>query len=175
MKDSFLEHDAASILNIPLNLVSSLDEVICHLDSKGIFSVKSAYRLGIQLQEASEASVSNIQQKEGYWKNFWKAKIPTKILICGRRLYNDILPTRVNLINRGMDINPTCVLCRKKPESATPSGNAATLDRYGTPIFHTLMLVFWMTGEDGILRIFVTTSGEKIEKEAGRPKTSHEA
>ncbi|MDV3146739.1 MAG: hypothetical protein Q8754_02820 [Sweet potato little leaf phytoplasma] len=52
--------------------MSSSDEVIWHLDSRGIFSVKNAYRLGMQLQDAPEASVSNVQQRESLWKKFWK-------------------------------------------------------------------------------------------------------
>lgn len=89
---SFLESDAKAILNIPISPLVKDDEIIWDLDPRGVFSVKSAYRLGTQLQFAGAASTSNINYQEDLWKNFWKIRIPSKIKICGWRIYNDILP-----------------------------------------------------------------------------------
>lgn len=58
VKDLFLESDANAILNIPLSPMNKEDIIIWHYDSKGFFSVKSAYRLGVQRQQSTEASAS---------------------------------------------------------------------------------------------------------------------
>lgn len=118
VRESFLEEEAERILNIPINPRLKEDEVIWNLDQKGKFSVKSAYRLGRSLQQALEASSSCSSLQERQWKSFWKAKIPSKIKHYGWKLYHNILPTLSNLINKGMDINFLCLMCRSKPETA---------------------------------------------------------
>lgn len=89
VKTSFLESDVKEILNIPISPLVKDDEIIWDIDPKKVFQVKSAYRLGIQLQTSLEASASNSYFKESLWKSFWKAQIPTKIKICGWKIYND--------------------------------------------------------------------------------------
>lgn len=89
------------------------------LDPKGFFSVKWAYRLGVQLQSSNEASVSNYQRQEHLWKRFWKANVPPKIKIYGWRIHNDILPTLSNLLKRRMNVNPFCFHCRNRIETTS--------------------------------------------------------
>jgi hypothetical protein len=49
VKDTFWEEDAKIILSIPL-FEDMEDYVAWHPDSKGLFSVKSAYALGIRIR-----------------------------------------------------------------------------------------------------------------------------
>jgi hypothetical protein len=51
IRDNFTAEDTRDILSIPLCLDME-DYVAWHLDSKGIFSVKSAYRLGVSIRDA---------------------------------------------------------------------------------------------------------------------------
>lgn len=83
IRTNFMEEDAEIILNIPINSSPREDTVIWQKDSKGLFSVRSAYRLGIHLSRQNEASASSYQEMESKWNFFWKTKLPPKIKICG--------------------------------------------------------------------------------------------
>lgn len=58
IKREFLPLDEEDILAIPLSQTAGKDEIIWDTDSKGIFSVKSAYQLAVNSQRAKEASGS---------------------------------------------------------------------------------------------------------------------
>ena len=59
-------------MSIPLPISPKSDKLIWTLDSKGLFSVKSAYRISVD-QEA------NPSQAEVPWKKLWKARLPERI------------------------------------------------------------------------------------------------
>lgn len=117
--DSFLEADATTILNIPTSPNMGDDEIIWNYDPRSQFSVKSTYRLGCQINQNSQASPSNHKSQEVFWKSFWKTNLPSKVKICGWKVYNNILPTLDNLTKWGMDVNPICYLCRERPKTTT--------------------------------------------------------
>lgn len=83
----------------------------------GTMILKASYRLGLKSLNVNEASTSGYDIMERFWKKFWKMDVPLKIKVFDWELYHDILPTRVNLINRGMDIYQNCPLCRSRPET----------------------------------------------------------
>lgn len=114
-----MESNAKAILNIPLSPLNKEDSIIWHHDTKGFFSVKSAYRLGIQVQASNEASISHNGKMEALWDIYWKTPVPPKIRVCRWTIFHDILPTRTNLIKRGMEVNPLCILCKTKLETIT--------------------------------------------------------
>lgn len=117
-----------------------------HPDPKGFFSVKSAYILGRYLLEAGETSPSSRHHQEILWKYFWNTKIPSKIKHFGCKLYNNVFPTLVNLINPGIDINPTCFFCRDKMDTTEHLFGTASIRR-GSGQFTFLLLIYsvWMT------------------------------
>lgn len=51
--------DAEDILNIPIGDKNSRDEIIWHPDKKGLFSIKSAYHLAIEINSHKQASQSD--------------------------------------------------------------------------------------------------------------------
>lgn len=106
----FINQDANLIINIPLNPQQREDVIIWQYDLKGLFSVKSAYRLGMHSQGQTTASVSNSSQQ---------VSLPNKIKICGWKIYKDILPTKDNLYKRGIDLNTVCSLCRDRRETTS--------------------------------------------------------
>lgn len=110
--------DAEDILAIPLGRNGEKDEIIWNLDSKGIFSVKNAYQFAQTLQGAADASGSS-DKANGRWENLWKLNILPRAKICLWRILNNFIPTKVNLIQRGMDPNPWCVFCRKVEETSS--------------------------------------------------------
>ncbi|XP_043809044.1 uncharacterized protein LOC122722412 [Manihot esculenta] len=105
----FNERDRSCILNIPLSLSSCSDTWCWKFESKGHYSVKSAYRFlvdGFQHREGSEI-----------WKRFWKAKVPPKVLnFCWRALVN-VVPCLSSLQSKRVPVDPSCPLCHVAPEN----------------------------------------------------------
>lgn len=119
IKEHFSWEDAIEILNIPLGVKSTKDEIVWSPDKKGKFTVRSAYHLAISWLSKEDASVSDPNRFKSVWKNLWKINSLPRAKICLWKVLLDILPTAPNLQKNGVDINPTCVLCRTKKESTS--------------------------------------------------------
>ena len=84
----------------------------------GRFSVKSAYKVAVQLQrgdEWTENSGGNVGKNVR--AALWKLQIPNKIKVFGWRACNKILPTRLNLAKRRVITDSMCLNCTRFPES----------------------------------------------------------
>jgi hypothetical protein len=62
-------------------MISGKDYVAWHYEKSGMFSVRSAYRLALDLQDATNGEgMSNRPAGErDLWKLIWRAKVPPKI------------------------------------------------------------------------------------------------
>lgn len=69
------------------------------------------------LNSSGKASTSDDAQTRRFWKEFWKTKAVPKEKICARRSILNILPTHVNIVNKDIDTNHLCFLCRGKVET----------------------------------------------------------
>lgn len=109
--DIFSPSLAHAIPSIPLPLRPRPDKLIWISESKGCFSVKSAYKelmLNLPVQAPSDVN----------WAKFWKIRVPERLKMFLWRVAVNALPTRENLMCR-MDISePCCVLCNHEVESA---------------------------------------------------------
>jgi hypothetical protein len=83
----FLPMDPNAILNIPLCTRRQLDFWAWNYDSKGIFSVRSAYRMIINTKinrenyyEGNPGSSNSDSVMKG-WCSLWKTKVPSKIRV----------------------------------------------------------------------------------------------
>lgn len=76
---------------ILISVVNSRDIWVWHYDKKGIYNVKSGYKLYMNLKINSSASNSTGGQK--IWKQMWKLNIPKKIKHFIWRAIHNILPT----------------------------------------------------------------------------------
>lgn len=116
IKQIFTPSDVDDILAIPLGLPEEKDKIIWNVDSKGLFSMKSAYHMASNLQQTKEASASGNGNTKGPWQNIWKLNIIPKAKIGLWKISKNLVPTKENLIAKGLDINPICDLCRKSRE-----------------------------------------------------------
>lgn len=64
-------------------------------------------------------SSSNCSSSKEFWKKLWDINIRPRAKICVWRVLNDLIPTKSNLIKRGMSVDPICVFCRCKEESSS--------------------------------------------------------
>lgn len=112
----FSPQDAEDILNMPTGEIKLKDEIIWHPDKKGNFSVKSAYHLALERNSSNEASQSDISKSTRLWKSLWSLKVAPKTKICTWKIIKDIIPNKANILEKGVDVNPLCILCQKNWE-----------------------------------------------------------
>ncbi|KAL5576300.1 hypothetical protein UlMin_017999 [Ulmus minor] len=111
----FLNFEAKIILALPRPAVGCFsadkqDSYCWHYDAKGLYSVKSAYRLGMELACSLNPSSTN-PATGSWWNALWNAYIPPKVKVFWWRAIHDILPTTWNLRRHHIPAVASCVLC----------------------------------------------------------------
>ena len=68
------------VLNIRLSSMSGEDFIAWAHEKNGIFSMKGAYKLRVQLHESGkqEPTSSTLDRYSGLWKLIWNSKVPPK-------------------------------------------------------------------------------------------------
>ncbi|XP_030502811.1 uncharacterized protein LOC115717981 [Cannabis sativa] len=92
LHDLFVQRDINLIRCIPLSPFSVEDYWYWMLETRGDYSVKSAYRA---LQDSNGRW--NTQDNSGFWEMFWNLKLPPKMKIFLWRGLTNCLPTLVSL------------------------------------------------------------------------------
>ncbi|XP_019198916.1 PREDICTED: uncharacterized protein LOC109192676 [Ipomoea nil] len=103
LTDLFQPSDVANIQRIPVSPDYD-DTWYWHGDMRGIYFVKSGYRLIVGNYESNVGSFTK-------WLTLWKLKIPPKWRMFLWRAISDILPTTTNLLIKRVDANPQCAMC----------------------------------------------------------------
>ncbi|KAL5855883.1 hypothetical protein ACOSQ4_005685 [Xanthoceras sorbifolium] len=101
--------EAEIILGIPLSSRVDIDSLLWHFDRKGLFTVRSAYKLALILRVSNVPSCS--KGAPPWWKVLWSLKIPSKIKFFYWRACKNILPTKDSLFKRGIGVSGLCSLC----------------------------------------------------------------
>jgi hypothetical protein len=117
VRELFWPQDTNLILSIPV-VEDMEDEWAWHFEEKGQFTVKSAYRLQRQLEDiARNGQVGCQDTGKGFnWLPIWKLECPLKVKMLIWRISHDSLPHRINLVRRGMDLDPICPTCNRLNE-----------------------------------------------------------
>ena len=108
LTDIFNEKDRGLITQIPLSSRRDDDVWYWSADSKGLFTVRSCYKMLVYL---SEIPSSNI------WQRIWKLKVPAKVKHFIWRAGVNVLPTADNLRRRQVELASTCPICNAADES----------------------------------------------------------
>ena len=121
-KSIFLPFEADTILNIPISYNLLEDKFIWVGNRKGVFTVKSAYYVALNLVDYADKGESSFGDPwERLWKKIWHLNIPPKVKIFAWRACLDALPTMVNLKKRGIDENGLCPCCGSELEAISHS------------------------------------------------------
>lgn len=90
-------------------------QILCRINSvfsnNGEYQVHKAYVI-LSRKEACQAH-------SGWWRSFWKIKVPLKISNFVWKLLNNCLPTFLNLHIRGISTGNLCPTCNEEEESLT--------------------------------------------------------
>ncbi|KAE8788950.1 hypothetical protein D1007_36964 [Hordeum vulgare] len=114
---TFLPIDADVILNIPLRTRHYEDYWSWSQDKKGLFSVKSCYRMLITTKLRREAWLegnggpADVTRERKCWDELWRIQVPSKINISLWRLSQTSLPTADIRHHRNMAPSRACAIC----------------------------------------------------------------
>jgi ribonuclease HI len=106
--------DVEAILKIKLPSRRCDDFIAWHMEKNGIFSVRSAYNLALQLRHVDSIASTSSSSDEGerkLWQNVWSGQIPPKVKIFTWKLSQDTLPTRKNKHKRRLEDDSICNIC----------------------------------------------------------------
>jgi len=87
IREFFLPMDVSTILSIPLCTRRQPDFWSWHFDRKGLFTVKSAYRMMVTTKINREnyfegnAGSSNTESGSKGWCSLWKTAVPSKVRV----------------------------------------------------------------------------------------------
>lgn len=117
IEETFEESDAATILAIPLSDRFTLDRRVWAPDTKGSFTIKSAYQLAMDSQDLVSDFLSS-DQCISLWKKVWHAHIPASAKVCVWKAGTNILPTADRLLLKQVPmVNSMCCLCNSALEN----------------------------------------------------------
>jgi hypothetical protein len=120
VRSLFYEVDVDHILQIKLPKMIGEDYLASHYEKNDMFSVKSAYRLALDMQEKNggEGSSSKQPGERDLWNLIWKTKVQPKIRVFGWKLATNSLGVQSLRHRRKMDILPTCSICGTESEDS---------------------------------------------------------
>jgi hypothetical protein len=107
----FSPADTKRILDIPLIEQVTEDRLIWKVEKNGYYSVKSAYRLCVDV-----LTDSSHLRRGGYWQGIWRLKVPPKVRNLVWRICRDVVPTWRRLQNKGVQCPLSCVVCNGPEE-----------------------------------------------------------
>jgi hypothetical protein len=109
-RDNFWEADASVLLSLPPR-GDFEDWPAWHFDEKGQFSVKSAYRVYVNLGEKEQNTSNRNAGNAVQWKKVCKVPCQPKVKQFIWRVAHNSLPLRVNIKRRGIiDCDTVCLL-----------------------------------------------------------------
>lgn len=120
VRQTFNEEEAQVILQIPL-FEHHEDFVAWQFDNKGMFSVKSAYRIHVELQQRQSPrqrgeSSEGIEDDQMVWRQLWKIRCPGKVHYFLWRFAHNSHPMLRNVERIGVELDTTCIVCHRLQE-----------------------------------------------------------
>ena len=107
----FSEDLASKILNTPLFEQVQHDRMIWKAKKNGRYSMRSAYWFYV----TELVDLSHLYHL-GYWPGIWKLKSPPKVKNLIWQMCRGCLPTRVQLLDKGVQCPTQCVSCDSNHE-----------------------------------------------------------
>lgn len=114
VRDTLWPADANVVLSIPIR-DGFQDFWAWHPDPKGIFSVKSAYKLHRTLPEprGNASGIWDSENREIFrWNDIWQCPCPPNVRQFLWRIAHNSLPHRWSIARKGIDCDPLCPVCK---------------------------------------------------------------
>jgi hypothetical protein len=107
--------DATVILSTPIRPEFE-DYPAWFSDSRGVFTVKSAYKVYVKQRDAGLDTSSGGGEEKSFWKQLWDLPCLPKVKQFIWRLTHNSLPLRTKLAHRGIRCDTLCVCCKRVDE-----------------------------------------------------------
>ena len=118
IRATFLPFEADTILKIPLSHDLPEDKIIWLGNSRGVFTVKSAYHIAHNLMGFKMGEeCSNGDPCKPIWRKLWHLNLLAKIKIFTWRACANGLPTMEAIYNRRISQTKICLVCGNEAES----------------------------------------------------------
>jgi hypothetical protein len=114
----FLPKDAAAILSIPLSPFLPQDQLLWRCTKNGMFTVRSAYHLGMEMKTVQQPECSEKENMDEVWRTCRRLNIPNAMKMFLWRASHNLLPTKVNLFRQGICDSNLCPICKREEETA---------------------------------------------------------
>ncbi|KAL5568310.1 hypothetical protein UlMin_024885 [Ulmus minor] len=115
LEENFWPIDIAEITNITVPRNREADKLWWFFEKKGSYTVKSGYKLACDLNNPISDSTS--AGGSNWWTTLWTLKLPPKIKFFLWRSCLNALPTKDNLVKRGIKTLQSCPRCGEVQES----------------------------------------------------------
>jgi hypothetical protein len=116
---TFIPVEAEKILQIPILTPMEEDQICWQGTTDGNYTVKSGYNAQIDWNyyNSNHGQTSNNNKEAHMWKKLWNTKVPPKQIHLIWRILNNAIPTKPNLITKGILCDSLCPRCNKATES----------------------------------------------------------
>jgi hypothetical protein len=111
-----------NILAIPV-CTEHADVVAWHFDTKGVFSVKSAYHVledemerDRRTQRGENSCSRSDNDAPSIWKRIWELNCQPKVCLFIWRLAHNSLPLKMKIKSRNIDLDTRCPVCCRYDE-----------------------------------------------------------
>lgn len=115
--NSFSAYVANIIKNIPLYPLLRPDKIIWNGTLNGVFSVKSAYHMALDLLRRKNGECSSSSGNSEFWKKIWAVEAPNASNFFLWRACQNVLHTKQNLLRKGVVDSDLCPCCQLEVES----------------------------------------------------------
>lgn len=104
------------IANIPLSPTLPPDQLIWNGIIDGVFLVRSAYHMGMEIQERSKGGPSSDGNGHDIWKAIWNLRVQNPLKLFLWKACHNLLPTKVNLCRPKVVEDKLCPCCTREAE-----------------------------------------------------------
>jgi ribonuclease HI len=119
IEEIFTHEEALVISKLPVSCTLQKDVLIWRGTATGEFSVRSAYHLAKELQDAMSGESSMSSSVSEIWRIMWQLQIPNAVKMFLWKACHNLLPTKDNLLKRGVVQESLCPICGLETESIT--------------------------------------------------------
>jgi ribonuclease HI len=168
ISQNFIPIEAENILKLPLTNTTE-DDLICWQGTKdGHYTVRSGYNAQMDWETitSAQAQPSNLLQGAHIWNKLWKIKAPPKQLHLLWRILHNVIPTKTNLLTRGIICDSMCPMCNKEPETTNhifQQCEWARLVWFGCPLTITTSNVQTLNFSDWLSYILLNATNECMQ------------
>jgi hypothetical protein len=113
----FSPEEARVVASIPLCPTLPPDRLVWRVTKSGVFSVRSAYHMGMEIKKRKNGCTSKAEDRHNVWSTLWSLGVPNTMKIFLWRACNDLLPTKCNLFRRNIVKDNNCPCCLRERES----------------------------------------------------------